>query len=105
MRRAALLPALVMLPWRRLGPEDCSPGTRPTKAMSLRVHRLTQPAEMQRSESWPSWPPGDDEGWAVSHLNGAARAGTPFARPGSHITETVMSTNQPARKNADHTTE
>ena len=36
MRRAALLPALVMLPWRRLGPEECSPGTRPTKAMSLR---------------------------------------------------------------------
>jgi hypothetical protein len=30
MRLAALLPAFVMLPWRRFGPEECSPGTRPT---------------------------------------------------------------------------
>ena len=28
-RRAWLEPALVIAPWRRLVPEDCSPGTRP----------------------------------------------------------------------------
>lgn len=29
---AALLPAFVMLPWRRLGPKECLPGTAPTDA-------------------------------------------------------------------------
>ena len=42
MRRAALLPALVMLPWRRLGPEECSPGTRPTIG-----HELARVCEAQ----------------------------------------------------------
>jgi hypothetical protein len=46
MRRAAPLPALVMPPWRRVRPLECSDGTRPRYAMSWRglVKRVMSPS-------------------------------------------------------------
>src|SRR6516164_6715267 len=67
MRRAAPLPALVIPPWRRVRPLECSDGTRPRYAMSWRglVKRVMSPSSATKVAAATSRTP--RKAWGVDH--------------------------------------